>query len=163
MQMLIRRQHPPLGVGIPLRQAPLVPLDPLTRHNAQLGAAKRMTKVRDRVPRPVIHLPLHTHPLTTLTTTTCRSRRLRKHDPVHGTPQQAIRPVRQQIADIHQDRRRWVVFRARRDDRHGRPGGAVAREHLEPRLAAQAEEQRQRAVIGVRAGADVAAGWGAGC
>lgn len=51
---------------------------------------------------------------------------------------------------------------SRRDDGDGRPGLAVAEEDLEARLAAQAEEEGQRAVVGVRAGADVLGGGGGG-
>lgn len=74
---------------------------------------------------------------------------------MHGAPQQPAGPIRQQVADVHQDRGGRVVFRAGRHDGDGRPGLAVAEQDLEPRLAAQAEEQGQRAVIGVRARADV--------
>lgn len=109
-----------------------------------------MAKVGDGEARPDVRLPLHAR------------RPAGEHDPVHGAPQQAVGPVRQQVADVDEDGRGRVVLGARRDDGDGRPGLAVAEEDLEARLAAQAEEEGQRAVVGVRAGADVLGGGGGG-
>jgi hypothetical protein len=81
---------------------------------------------------------------------------------MHRTPQQPARPIRQQVPDVHQDGGRGVRFRAWRDDGHGRPGLAVAAEDLEARLAAQAEEEGEGAVVGVGACADVGVVGGGG-
>lgn len=73
---------------------------------------------------------------------------------MHGATQQPIGPVAEQIANVDKNRRARVVLRARWAHGHGRPG-VVARVELEAGLAAQAEEERDAAVVGMRAGADV--------
>lgn len=74
---------------------------------------------------------------------------------MHRTPQQPISPIRKQIPNIHQHRRRRVVFCPRRYHGHGRPCLPVTQQDLQPGLAAQTKQQRQRTVVGVGACADV--------
>jgi hypothetical protein len=76
---------------------------------------------------------------------------------MHSRLEQPIRPVTQQIADIHQDRREGITcclgFGAWHDG-HRRPG-FLWREDLQPWLAGALEEERYAAVVGVRAGSHV--------
>ena len=77
--------------------------------------------------------------------------RLREDDAMHSALQQAVCPVRQQIADVHEDGRSGERSRV---DGHRSPG-VGGREDLKARLRGQLEEQRHAAVIRVGAGADV--------
>lgn len=82
-------------------------------------------------------------------------RRRRKDHAVHGAAQQAVGPVAEQVADVDEDGRAGVGLCAGRAHGDGRPAVVAARVELEAGLAAQAEEECDAAVVGVRAGADV--------
>lgn len=73
---------------------------------------------------------------------------------MHGAAQQPIGPVAEQVANINENGRAGVVLRSGWAHGHGRPG-VVARVELEAGLAPQAKEERDAAVVRVRAGADV--------
>ena len=75
-------------------------------------------------------------------------------DPVDGTPEQPIRPVRQEITNVDENGRARIVFRTGRTDGDGRPR-IVLLEDLQAGLALEAEEKGDGAVVGVCAGADV--------
>lgn len=105
-----------------------------------------MTEERNRIPRVGVRLP--SNPALA---------RLGEDDPVHRTPQQPVRPVRQQIANIHQDRRRGVPLGAGRRDGHRRPP-AVLGVDLQAGLPLLPEQQRDRSVVRVGAGAHVLGG-----
>lgn len=81
---------------------------------------------------------------------------------MHSAPQQPASPVRQQIPNVHQNRRGRVVLGAGRHDGDRRPGLAIPQQDLQTRLAAQAEEEGQSAVVGVGARADVVGRGGGG-
>lgn len=118
-------------------------LDPITRNRIQLHRTSRVAEEGNRVPRATRRLALNA----------ARSIR-RKHDTVHSTPEQPIRPVREQVSDVDQDRRARVVFGARRRDWHGSPG-VIALEDLKAGLALKAEEEGHGAVIRVRSSANI--------
>jgi hypothetical protein len=80
---------------------------------------------------------------------------------VERAPEQPVGPVRQQVADVDQHRRARVVLGPRWADGDGRPDVIFGQE-LETRLAAEAEEQGDGAVVRVGTGADVRGGVG-GC
>ena len=114
--------------------------DNRTRNRNQLRRINRMTKVHKRIAILRIRTPLL---------------RQRKHNPVHRGLEQPIRPVTQQVPDIHQDGREWVsVSLVAGDNGHRRPG-LLRRQDLQPRLSGSLEEQRDAAVVGVGAGAHV--------
>lgn len=69
-------------------------------------------------------------------------------------PEEAVGPVAEEVTNVDEDRRQAVRFRAGRRDGDGGPG-VLAGEDLEPRLAAEAEEECDGAVVGVGSGADV--------
>lgn len=76
---------------------------------------------------------------------------------MNRTPQQAIRPVVQEVTDVDQDRRGGIVLGAGREYGHRSPdvGG---RQDLEAGLRGALEEQGDGAVVGVCACADVDVG-----
>lgn len=79
----------------------------------------------------------------------------------------SIRPVTQQVSDVHQYRRGGVGFGTRGKNGDGSPSCCVGvilsavqrkcrgRDYLEPGLTGTLKEECYRAVVGVRAGADV--------
>lgn len=69
-------------------------------------------------------------------------------------PEQPVGPVRQEVTDVDQHRRARVVLGPRWTDGDGRPD-VIFGQDLETRLAAEAEEQGDGAVVRVGAGADV--------
>lgn len=107
-----------------------------------------MAEKRDAIPRLLATL-----------TVDARGRGGRKDDPVHGAAEQAVGPVAEQVANVDEDGRAGVVFRAGRAHGHGRPGVVARGVELEAGLAAQAEEEGDAAVVGVCAGADVGLVW----
>ena len=155
LSLSIRIHHSqPLGRLIPFLAFDIL-LDLLARHNTQLGPAVGMTKVRDRIPRPSVLLPFDA------------VAPLGEDNPVHSAPEQATSPVREQVTNVNQDRRRRIVLRSWRDNRHRSPvlhfnGSAIGVGHgrgagadLKAGLAAQTEEQSQRTVVGVSARTNV--------
>lgn len=73
---------------------------------------------------------------------------------MNGTSKKPIRPIRQQVPNINQNRRTGIIFRTRRQNRHSRPR-TVLLEYFKTSLACETEQQRDGAVVGVGAGADV--------
>lgn len=154
--MLIGSDRSPLRPTAALKPSRrLIRPHPRAGHHLQRGTPDGVAEEGDAIPRLLLLLL----PLVLL--------RRREHDPVHGAPQQPVGPVAEQIADVDEDGRAGVGFRAGRGHRDGRPccgrrrgivdddaGGGVGVE-FESRLAAQAEQQRDGAVVGVGAGADV--------
>jgi len=144
--MLIRSQHLPLRIRITSVRSgrrPSSPLDPLARYDCQGRVGDGVAEERDRVPGLGVRLAVDR-----------ALPRPREHDPMHRAAQQPVGPVRQQVADVDEDRRRRVVLGAGRRDGHGRPG-VLPGVDLQAGLAALPEEERDGAVVGVRAGADV--------
>lgn len=75
---------------------------------------------------------------------------------MHGTPQEAIRPVAQQVADVDQDRGRRVILGAGWADGHGGPDIGARRDvDLQAGLALEPEEEGDAAVVGVGARAHI--------
>lgn len=145
---------PPAPVDLlPVLPGRLVTPDPLARHHVQRGRPDRVAKESDAVPRLVGRLPGHG-------ARTAAAVPLGEDHAVHGAPQQPVRPVTQQVANVDQDGGRRVVFGARWADGDGRPGVVPGRVDLEAGLAPEAEEEGDAAVVGVGARADVLRGGG---
>ncbi len=142
--MLIRAHHFPLRIRIRALPAGHKAPDALARDDAELRARRWAREEGHRV--PWLRCALALHYLAA------------KHDPVHGAAQQAVGPVREKVANVDEDGRAWVVFRARRVHGDGRPGEAVAGLHLQTGLPTEAEEQGEGAIVGVGAGAHVRCG-----
>lgn len=150
-QMLIGRHDLSLRIRILIRRALIrhkVP-HPIARHRPQLRRAHGMTEKGNRIPRPGAGLARDPARLVAG----------REDDPVNGAPKEAVGPVREQVANVDQDGRAGVVLRAGRTDGYGGPGAVLLLE-LQSGLASEPEEQRDGAVVGVRAGTDVVAGAG---
>lgn len=115
-------------------------LDPLAGDDAQLRRASRVREEGNRVAR--LHRLLAVNVVVA------------KDDAVDGAAEEAVGPVREHVANVDEDGRAGVVFCAGRAHGDGRPG-VVAQLHLQAGLALEAEEERDGAVVGVGAGADV--------
>lgn len=75
-------------------------------------------------------------------------------DTVHGTSQETVGPIAEEIADIYQNGRGRVRFCAGRTDGDGDPF-VFPGEDLQARLARETEEEGNGAVVGMGAGADL--------
>jgi hypothetical protein len=122
----------------------------------------------------------HSGTATTTTTTTTTTWSRGRHDAMHGRRQHAAGPVRHGVANVHDNGRTRVTLCARREDGHGVPrrgvlasafalfvsalvlafvrAGWCVEKNLEARLARPLKEQRDAAVVAVRAGAHVNGG-----
>lgn len=78
---------------------------------------------------------------------------------MNGALQEVVGPVAEEVADVDEDRRRWVGFGGGRKDGNGCPGWGGrrggGRDDLEPGLPGPLEEEGNGAVVGVSACADV--------
>lgn len=134
--MILGRQH-----GRPLsRPLPFAPLlHHLARHRHQFRIIHRVTEVSHTV-------PVLTQAFTSL---------LGEYNTVNSTLQEPVRPVAQQVSYINQDR--WSPLVAQRIDGHRCPH-TLGRQDLQTGLAARLlEEERDTAIVGVSASADVGA------
>lgn len=135
--MLIRRHHFLLREWVDVGRIfrGLKVLDSLARNGFKRRRTNWVAEEGDGISVPRTRLPIHT-----ITST------LREHDPMNRAPEQPIGPVREQIANVDEDRRAWVILGACRANRNRGPA-IVSLEDLETCLALQPEEQRDRAIV----------------